>query len=322
MTPDNWTVIPNGGMLIDYSIPSGAGRNNLAMAPVEIDLTNIPNWNTQPFRLRFALYVGESATDFGEGWYIDDIRLERQSSSPYFAYPFIDHADDATFFDAAWDLVGGRWGQTNERGSAVSTDTFAYSDSPTAQYDPSDIQMLQLHFAIDLLNDTPANLEPAGRAPAVNPILTFWHQRQLNGGTFSVEMWTAATNSWTSIWQYDSASDSSFKTQLAWEPVEINLISALQTVTGSTWTTISSNGVTNDDDIKVRFNFTTPAGPASDGVYVDEISIDERPLFVHQLWPTATGGDGAYRDSIESINVSASASFDEWSERFKTGGRR
>ena len=43
------------------------------------------------------MYVDGAATHFGEGWYIDDIKIEREKSSPYIAYPFVDDAENATF---------------------------------------------------------------------------------------------------------------------------------------------------------------------------------------------------------------------------------
>ncbi len=66
--PDTWTDVPDGGILVDFTAPSGAPqaneqilRTNLTMQAVSINLTHIPNWDTQPFRLRFALVVQSGA---------------------------------------------------------------------------------------------------------------------------------------------------------------------------------------------------------------------------------------------------------------------
>ncbi|MBI1259754.1 MAG: hypothetical protein GC204_19985 [Chloroflexi bacterium] len=317
-----WTTIPNQGMLIDYSVPTGTSRTNLTMQPVQIDLTNIPNWSTATFKLRFAMYVDGAATQFGEGWYIDDIKLEREKSSAYMAYPFVDTAENATFTATTWQAIGGKWNKTTEKGGALNSAT-AYSDSPLTQYDPGDTQELQMKYAIDLLHDSPTNTtDSAGRAAAVNPVLTFWHQRSVTtGATFSVEMWTASSNTWTQIWLYNSSSDP-FPTEKAWQRVEINLVTAVQLADGGkTWANITSNAdsVTNDDDIKIRFRFDSGSSVSADGVYVDEIHIENASTTAQKLWPVASGGNGQYVDSIE--NVSPLILPGTWSSRWYAGGQ-
>ena len=314
-----WTTIPNQGMLIDYSVPTGSSRTNLTMQPVQIDLTNVPNWSTATFKLRFAMYVDGVATQFGEGWYIDDIKLEREKSSPYMAYPFVDTAENATFTATTWEAIGGKWNKTTEKGGALTTAT-AYSDSPLTTYDPGDTQELQLKYAIDLLHDSPTNTtDSAGRAPAVNPVLTFWHQRNVtSGATFSVEVWTASTNTWTQVWLYDASTDP-FPTQKAWQRVEINLQTATALADGLPWATISSNGVTTDDDIKIRFRFDSGSSVSADGVYVDEIHIEDASTTAEMLWPVASGGTGPYVDSINSVSPQLIPGI--WSTRWYVGGQ-
>lgn len=296
--PDTWIDIPNQGVLIDYTTPTGPSRTNLVMTPVEIDLTNITALGINQFRLRFALYVDGAATQFGEGWYIDDIKIERQTNSPYFAFPFIDDAEDPTNTADWWDPIGGEWGATTAKGGAATSAT-AYADSPLAQYDPGDTQILQLHYAIDLNHDSPGNT--AGGSAATSPLLTFWHQRSVNSGvSFTVDLWTPATG-WDPIWTYDSASDTSFRTQNAWERVEINLVTALELTSGKSWPNITNNvdTILNDDDIKIRFVFAPGAATPADGVYIDEISIANAPTTSHKLWDSGAGGNGAYVDTLD-----------------------
>ncbi|MCC6802018.1 MAG: hypothetical protein IT319_03960, partial [Anaerolineae bacterium] len=316
--PDTWIDIPAQGVLIDYTTPTGANRTNLTMHPVEIDLTNIPNALTQKFRLRFALYVDGAATAFGDGWYIDDIQIERENPSPFFAYPFADSAESPADTADWWDAIGGEWGVTTEKGG-VNGSANAYADSPFTTYDPNDTQILQLHYAIDLNHDSPNNtlVHPA----ASNPILEFWHQRGVQSGiSFRVELWTQATG-WDAIWTYDSASDSSFRTQNAWERAEINLVTALENVTGKSWATITGNGdspspIYDDDDIKIRFVLAPGSATAADGVYVDNIYIHNGATQVHKLWSVGSGGNGAFVDSIESATNFAGP----WQERWYHGG--
>ncbi|HVU14839.1 MAG TPA: hypothetical protein VHD90_26370, partial [Phototrophicaceae bacterium] len=203
---ESWTDVPNG-VIVDYnSVPSGASRTNLTMQQVQLDLTAIPNWQTQPFRLRFALYVDNGAAAFGQGWYIDDIAFVRQNGSPYIAYPFVDNAENPTFTASTWDAIGSKWGATTEKGGALNTAT-AYADSPYGNYTPNDVQMLQMHYAIDLLHDTSANTtDSPGRAAAINPTLTFWMLRKMNtNAKLTVDLWTAYNNTWSTVWTYDAS---------------------------------------------------------------------------------------------------------------------
>src|SRR5690606_940126 len=66
--PRTWTTLPDG-MLVDFTPPSGApganeqvARTNLSMQPVSMNLALIPGVDTDPFYLRFAIYVNSSAT--------------------------------------------------------------------------------------------------------------------------------------------------------------------------------------------------------------------------------------------------------------------
>ncbi len=327
---ESWTDVPNG-VLVDYTtVPSGASRTNLAMQQVQIDLSGIPNWQTQPFRLRFALYVDNAAASFGDGWYIDDIALQRQNGSPYFAYPFVDDAENPAYTASTWDAIGGLWGATTEKGGALNTAT-AYSDSPQIggvqqAYTLNAVQMLQMHYAIDLLHDTPANTtDTPGRAAAVNPMLTFWMLRQINSNAkLTVDLWTAYNNTWSTVWTYDgsNATYNAYNTQNAWERVEINLPDAIQAATSRTWAQVTgADGITNDDDIKLRFDLQVgSSGSSADGVYVDQISVQDSSTLVDNLSNTNTGSytyNGAYVDGIEF----AAPIGGSWYNRWYAGGQ-
>ncbi len=309
-SPDTWIDVPDGGILVDFTAPSGSplpneqvARTNTTMQPVSINLTRIPNWDTQSFRLRLALVVQAGATDFGDGWYIDDIRLERSATSSYMGYPFFDDAEDADYTTAVWTSLGNKWGPSTEVGGAASSAT-AYSDSPNANYDPTSDVSLQLTNAIDLLNDTPSNnVEPDSRPAAVNPILTFWYRRDVHTNIdFVVDVWVDSIGSWSTVWDYSSNSDSTFTLERAWIRGEINLVQAVQAITGKTWGMIAANAdsVTNDDDIRVRFRMiTNGAWWAGDGVYVDNIAINDAPNTVHNLWTRGSSTNGTLVDSVE-----------------------
>ncbi len=335
-TPSTWTTVTNG-TIVNYTVPGGAplpnervARSNATMQFVTVKLNTIP---TTSFRLRFALYVQQSAATTGDGVYIDDIQIERENISPYFAYPFYDDAESLANLTTYWLNLGESWGQTNQKPTQPNADTlsvidpgakgtsFAYSDSPGATYLQNTVVSLELGRTIDLLKDTPANTE-AARPAAVEPLLTFWHRRDVGAAVqFTVEMYTPASAAWTQIWFYDSSIHATtLRRQDAWEYIEINLRRELENLKGAPWATITANGdaVLNDDDIKIRFNFDTDATIA-DGVYLDEISLADANYKYHRVWPTATAGDGMFVDNIESV-IGTDLGLTNWFDRWRTGG--
>lgn len=338
-TPDVWTAIPDGGRLLGVAVPVGAPgtneqlvRTNLTSQYYAVNLNMIPNYLTQPFRLRFALRVSGTATVFGDGVFIDDIYLEREGISPYFAYPFSDDAENPNALNSYWRNVGAAWG----RGNVAALQPFAptaaqltpgaertgyyYTDSPGGNYTNNVTRILELKSIIDLVNDTVANIsDPPARPVASEPILSFWFARDVNVDTsIAVDVWTSASNTWTQVWLYDSdVHATSFRRQDAWERVEVNLRSALEVITGSTWAMLASNGVLDDDDIKIRFTFVSGAS-VGDGVYIDQIRIANNARPTHDLWSTASGGDGFYEEYFESV-ISSAAGF-SWQDRWYTGG--
>lgn len=310
--PESWTVIPdtapavftNEGMLLNFSAPSTGGRNeanpatertSLTMKPVSIRLSEIPNWNSQPFRLRFALVLNEGATiNPDDGWFIDDIRIERDISSPFVGYPFVDSAESATFTAQTWIGTGG-WA-ASAQGGGVNGSGQNYTDSPGTgvNYPVGGETWFELRRKIDLLGDTPGNTEST--SPAVSPTLSFWMRRDLRG-YFDVEIWTPTTNTWTLAWRMDN--NTARSTNTAWERVEIDLREALRINTNETWgsAALTSDADREDDDIRIRFRLQGVGGTSYDGIYIDEIRVADANTTTHRLW---TAGDGTFIDDFET----------------------
>ncbi|MBW4439464.1 MAG: hypothetical protein KME04_20170 [Pleurocapsa minor GSE-CHR-MK-17-07R] len=352
-TPDNWTIVPIDGLLLNSTgAAAGVNRNDggptrtsLTMREIQVRLNQIPNWNTQSFRLRFALRYPSSVTV--SDWYIDDVRIEREDASLYASYPLADSAESATETSKLWTQNGpvGVWAATNARTGYQNTAN-SYADSPSSDYSVGTSTGLELQRIVDLLNDTPANDPPNGesstRPAAINPIMSFMFQTDAENVNLYVDIWSARTNSWTQAWRYQV---SGRRIQKDWERVEVNLtqalVSHLRSATGdNTWqwggtgaTSITANtcNLANldncyDDDIRVRIRLDTAGGVSRDGFYVDDIRVENSGTYVHRLWDAVpfgsivTGaGDGQFVDSIETRSP-AFAFNDTFQKRWYAGG--
>jgi Flp pilus assembly pilin Flp len=349
-TPDNWTTVPDQGLLLNSTGASpasnevndaGPTRTNLTMREVQVNLTEIPNWDTQPFRLRLALIINPSAININD-WYVDDIRIERADILTFESYPMLDTAEDQTQAARRWTSSGptGSWVPTTAKDSYGTSGTYSFADSPSGNYTTGTTTALEMQRTLDLLKDTTTNIPPNGEAArpaAVNPTLSFMWLGDMENVNLFVDVWTAYTNQWTPGWQYNV---SGRRIQNAWERVEIDLqtatVNALRTATGdSSWqwggvtaTSVSGNAIPNDDDIRVRIRLVTTGGTARDGIFIDNISIGDRNTLEHRLWGTTpfgsivTGaGAGTYSDMVETRSPNLGALNDDWYERWYAGGR-
>ena len=316
--PDTWTRA--GNVL-------ATGQSTAGYEFVEFLLNAVPNWFGQPFRLRFALIVDKNSNS-RDGWYIDDITLEREGLPRYSQYPFCDDAErgiDNWFFT-------GSWGMTSSSGYGGAGHSF--TDSPLGNYVHGSNNSLELRYPIDFNNDTPENLtvwggnkdcnnNPSG--PAVHPMLSFWHWRDLNPNeAIYVDIFRPANTdtgtasiAWTPVWSYTY--NSTTRDQLAWERVEIDMLAAIQQATGLSWATLKSNGDTHDDDFYFRIRLDARSNTSvGDGIYVDNVDVYEKQEVVHKLWsqmdnPGGLGlGGGNFIDNIDQPSA--------WWTRWWAGG--
>lgn len=315
-----WKLIP-GGQINPRNVTNRPTQG--AFAFVEVDLEQLkglePTANGK-FRIRFAMTVGRnSSTD--PGWWIDDIQLERQAISNFIRYPYIETFEqEETIND--W-LLGGNWGRVDNRAwRPVSGTGYSITDSPyttDGSGDPvvetfvtNQTTTAELRLAFDVNNDSPTNPfspactlvpsevcdEPDNPLPE-DPIMTFqwWHDFGSSGGEHFYVEWKKADdddNVWKELWAYrdrmsfNSASDSSTRRQWNWQRVEIDL--------RQIWTSGGfENGLpdsTTDDDILFRFRFVTNSNNNNaDGIYIDEIHIEERNERTYALWDEGVDED-------------------------------
>lgn len=299
-TPDTWSTA---------KVLANASQTNLTMQLQEIiiDNTVVPNWNTQPFRLRFAMILNAGASE-RDGWWIDEILIDRVGVPRYTQYPFCDGADTDTAGCIDGDgttknwLMEGEWNVTNSSG--VFNTSQSFTDSPGRNYTHGTNASMQLRYPIDLRNNTPANLDPANnplggnRGGAANhPMLIFWHWRDVaTGESIRVEWSNNKGGTWTTLWTYNYSSRTG--AQRAWERAVIDLNPVLNGLptngTPETW---------DDDDIllRIRLDARSNGGSSgvSDGIYIDEVRVQNYTERVHRLWDS--GGDGdTYVDDVDN----------------------
>lgn len=340
--PANWQPVPG----IDPDKPEGViiDRNNdddlsrTVMEKEEISLGEIP---ATRFRLRFAMTVRSSA-NLRDGWWIDEIRIEREGNPRFLDYPFFDGAEEGI---ANWQTVGD-WGRTN---LAARTDQHSFTDSPGEdnRYESNTNTTLEFRWALDLHNDTPENLilydrnDAGGNSnaanpgviapPAEDPILTFWHRRDLDySDDLHVEYRFATDDGddWKNLWSYIFRMgtlrygdwNARSGTQWAWERVEIDLSVIMREIP-----TVANAGTGNDlrdDDLYIRFRLEADGSNTNEGVWIDDIRIEERNEKVYYLWDEGVtpeiGGEildaGSGRYYFDDIDNG------DWWERWYAGG--
>ncbi len=313
--PDNWQTLE-----VLVSDPGTSGNVSQGLEEMTVLLDGVPSWNTSPFRLRFAQIVKPAADESG-GWWIDNILIHRFDKPRFSDYPFSDTAQGGM---ENW-LPQGQWGitdDTNFTPNLFAGSGRAFADSPDGDYLDESNAALILRNPLDLNYDTPENLDPtddsnAQTAAATRPILSFWHWREIRD---SHELYVEWSNndgqSWNAIWRLAPQSIPSPLTnasiQRAWEYVQIDLRDIQANV--------ATNGATPyDDDILIRFRLDASGSDPRDGVYIDDIRIEDYSEEVHKLWDPdedhPTYGEGDNRRYVDDIDTPV-----EYWERWKAGG--
>ena len=310
-----WKLIPGGQLVVR---DSSARPTQLSMTFEEINLEVLkglePAANGK-FRIRFAMTSARwSNTD--PGWWIDDIQLEREAISNFLVYPYIETFEqEATIND--W-LLGGTWGRADNRAWRPTGSTgFSLTDSPATSSGDETFAINQtttaeIRLALDVNNDSPLNpLSPActlvpstlcdepDNPTPVDPIMTFWwwHDFGSSGGEHFYVEWKKTddeSSTWNELWayrdrmSYNSQWDSSTRYGMNWQRVEIDL--------RQIWASGGfDNGLpdgTTDDDILFRFRFETNGNNNNaDGVYIDELRIEERVERTFALWDEGISED-------------------------------
>ncbi|MBI1280299.1 MAG: hypothetical protein GC179_19390 [Anaerolineaceae bacterium] len=329
--PANWTRVGTSAI---KSVGTSSSAISAPMGRFDLQLKDIPNWNTVPFRLRFALIVNNNKES--TGWYIDNIAIEREGILKYANYPFCDDAENGT---DQW-LMGGQWGIATTSGAFQTGRSF--SDSPSGNYVNGQVSSMTMRYAIDFNNDTPENVtiwggnkscfDGSNSGAASQPILSFWHWRKLGSSkSFRIELFrnARAASSTTAIapftvWSYSYNSGNA--NQVVWEREEVNMRAAIEKATGVKWATLMSNADKYDDDFYVQITFDASSGSSvSDGIYIDNLVMQEYSETSFKLWSTSTNytaktgapvaGLGNGTNWVDNIDTPS-----DWYSRWTTGG--
>jgi hypothetical protein len=305
-----WSVAPGGQIVVRNH------TNNLDVDIFEEVEVNLADIGESRFRLRLAMVVHPRAqTD--PGWWIDEIQLQRAGLPKFTRFPFVDTAEDPLSMDK-W-LRLGTWNRIEGgRRPAGGTTGWSYHDSPSGDYQDYSENSMTLLDGFDMYLDTPENAwspacvlgvdcEATPDVAPVDPIMTFWHYRDFQrDADFYVE-WKRTNednDSWRKIWAYEdrmrtegTGYDDSTLTQLHWERVEIDLTPMMNVLAAN-----DDPADPYDDDIIFRFRMSNPSSRNDDGVWIDDIRIEERVERVFYLWDAGTTATDSGGSTINVVN--------------------
>jgi hypothetical protein len=327
LVTNEWLPVPGApgdpdlGIIEPITYAGTTYKDAQDMAPQTVSLLYVPQ--TQ-YRLRFAMTVHYNADRRYGGWWIDDIKLHRKDPEAFLDYPFIDDAESGLI---NW-LPGGTWSRT----SAIShSATQSFTDSPGEDYASGSNSSLRLVMPIDLNNDTPANLALTDRDPsggnsggaATAPYLTFYHRRDIKSNDalyLEYRLSTEDGTQWKPLWAYvyrmgTLPSDTSARTglQKSWEFVRVDL---------SVIPYIPGGPDFEDDDILIGFRFYSDGWSEGDGVYIDDIRLEDYSENPFELWPLSDdrtiGGTalGTGNGTIYTADVDEG----DWDARWRADG--
>lgn len=294
------------------------------------------DWYQQPIRVRFAMTVNENAIAASSdvSWSIDDILIERLGDYTFTPYPLYESAGDgegksASLTQNLWVRTG-LWDITSF--DKYSEGQFSFTDSPSGNYIAGSDSRIELRSPIDLYSNTPSNpfaqncdatlpsvgeCETTRQVEADDPVLSFWWYRDLaNAHRFIVEITPkGGVGTPVTVWEYNYNSDDATQTQ--WERAEIALKPFLV-----------DDGSDDFDDILVSFRLDATANSSSngDGIYLDEIRIEEPNNPTFMLWSGSNGGNGQrYLETIDERTLVpgetyANSNVLRWWERWHLGG--
>lgn len=332
-----WQTFSDGKIRDLATVGAGNGRTKrTAMQEHIISLNALPNTPNR-IRIRWVMYVAQSAAERFDGWWVDQIRLGREEAPKWADYPLYDDAQSVTL--NYWRFAG-QWGPTDELGRQNHNEPVgdtnyirrSWSSSPGGNYSDNETTWMEQRYPIDLYNDTPSKLwadptktgnDNTGGA-AVKPELSFYHSRNLAAADNMLVQWRRLDENdtqWRTLWVYNHGmtTDSAVTNirtaqQMAWEPVYIDLYPVKKLIDDN------NNGANKrDDDIVIRIVLQADGSGNATGIRVDDVRIREKDETVWKLWPTDENrngkgnGSGVFYATEADFNSSNRGWWQEWS---------
>ncbi|MBC8097802.1 MAG: hypothetical protein H7Y11_00020 [Armatimonadetes bacterium] len=329
---NQWTAFPDGVIRAVTETTSVASLT-LQEKLVSLEDFDLDGDDPQFIRIRFVMKIQTNVPlPAGDGWWIDQIRIGREESPKWLDFPVVEGAE--YFTSGPWRYQG-KWAQTSIKGRVhpddpVEQDDFnrrSYGSSPGGTYDAGQKTWMEGRFAVDLYNDTQNGVDekviwgrtdetnPPESDPnnlggaAVNPLLIFWHSRDLGNSDDILVQWKrldAPDTAWKTVWYYKNGQrtnpvgvNAETARQKVWERVEVDLTDVMTDIN-------SNNNASNfrDDDILFRFYLDAKGSTNGEGVYIDDIEIRERPnetnnKIAWRLWPNTQNRNNPFSPGEE-----------------------
>lgn len=230
--------VSGSGTWDDYVLH--ANGTNLAWARYTLDLANFGDsgndYRNQVIEIRFVIDARDAATP-GDGWWIDDIKVEENDPNVY-QLGFADDMEGALYW-----VAGGTWQRSSEQRHRGAS---AWSDSPGADYANNSTNILQLDGVIDL-STGPGNPE------VTDPEITFWHRYNLTNTDVIRAQVSLNNRDWTTLMEIQQ------DTNLTWNQRIIPLDSYI------------------DKRFYFRFVIATDSSNTADGWWIDDFEIRNHP---------------------------------------------
>jgi hypothetical protein len=316
--PAVWQLAPQGDILSRTQ----TATNPIVSGGLQDFVVRLEDIPVRRFRLRFVVTVAtDSNLGSSTGLYLDNIRLEREGRKRFLQYPYADDAETADTLLRNYSLSGG-WGRVNiGYNPAVGQTGNSYNESPGVdangvgnRYVSSSINSLTFKDIFDVYNDTLDNpfspvcnlgaaCESVRNPNPVTPNFSFWHRRLLGSSAIITVEWKLASENntaWRIAWRYNnqpvvsapgtpSTDLSRARFNLGWERITVDFRPIL-----SQLDVLNPNSRTNtnreDDDINIRIRFLPSSGGTNDGLFIDELRVEEASALQYALWTGGTAG--------------------------------
>ncbi len=207
---------------------------------------SLSEYNTSnQVKIRFRLR--ETSSGLGDGWYIDDVRIDEWDSGTELSLPFFDDFENGL---DNWEISSQDWDTTSTK---YCSPFHSITDSPDENYPNNANSIITLKGYTNISSYT-------------SPELSFWHQYAIeNRDSIFVEISTDGGWTWSKLWSLGN-----YEFQSTWTQKQISL---------SEYNTFNQ--------VKIRFRLRETSSGLGDGWYIDDVEITGIPISSLSTNPTS-----------------------------------